>query len=1221
MFKLWRTTAIILAVACFMAVDLPAQSPGSPKDNQSQAVSKEKVKPAGVPGIQARSNPALAAIQRESGMADASQASKQKVAARTVVKSEPNLSGTAGTASQFSPDDDSSIPGAKSKSGPSLLLSTDTPVTWSDAFGTPTGTDQGTGLEYVSGSLYYLELDGRIWKLNASTGAVLQTIAKPSWLGGNSFGLLYDGTNFWTSSSDADLIYKCDINFSLISSFASPGDYPGGIATDGSYLYITNCSTNKVFKVTTSGSKLAEWTVSKAWPRGLVYKDGYLYINCENNIDETGTIVKMSTTTGLETAYYVAGGDFNRDLTINGNDLWSIDANRDKIVKATGFFSGGGGGSVTELTMGTASSSSLSATNDSKMFKVYASGAGSLEVVLDGPSSADFDLYVRRDSEPTTTSYDARPYTSSSDETATLTVSSAGWYYIMVRSDDGSGSFSIVARLTTSGVTELALGTASSSSLAATGAYKMYKVYATGAGSLEVVLDGPAEADFDLYVKRDSEPTTTSYDARPYSSSSDETASLTVLSAGWYYIMILSDAGSGSFSIVANLDTGTDILLTLGTAYSSSLAATGTFEMFRVYATSTGTLEVVLDGPADADFDLYVKRGTEPTTTSYDARPYTGSSDETASLTVTSAGWYYIMILSDAGSGSFSIVARLTTSGVTELTLGTAYSSSLSATGDSRMFKVYATDAGSLEVVLNGPADADFDLYVKRDSEPTTSSYDARAYTGSSDETATLTVTSAGWYYIMIRSDGGSGSFFIVARLTIIDVTELTLGTASSSSLSATGTFKMFRVYATSTGSLEVVLDGPGNADFDLYVKRDTQPTTTSYDARPYTGSSDETATLPVSSAGWYYIMIRSATGSGSFTIVARLTPDTPGSLRLVAGSLNAAAGATIDLPLTLENSSAQVRGVQFVVSIDPASAASFLSVSTGSRCSGWTVSNNATTGGQTIVLYSGSGNSIATGTGEILKLSLRVASGLTSGSSFAVRLSAAQLSDNNNNPLTTTLVSGTVTIGGCTLPGDVTADGAVNIFDIIKLVDFVLGRQNPTSTQLDCGDLDDTGALNIFDIIALVDKVLGRTSLLAAAGALPQWTQLDQQLERLDLEPLQLERLRQDLRLIYESHSGQRLVLPQAFSLEQNQPNPFNPSTTISYQIPEGDSPLVSLMIYDLRGRLVRTLVEELRGPGSYNAFWDGTDHSGRQVPSGIYLYRLKAGNYSQARKMVLVK
>ncbi len=106
---------------------------------------------------------------------------------------------------------------------------------------------------------------------------------------------------------------------------------------------------------------------------------------------------------------------------------------------------------------------------------------------------------------------------------------------------------------------------------------------------------------------------------------------------------------------------------------------------------------------------------------------------------------------------------------------------------------------------------------------------------------------------------------------------------------------------------------------------------------------------------------------------------------------------------------------------------------------------------------------------------------------------------------------------------------------------------------------------------------------------------------------------------------NGQALALkaslPKAFGLAQNFPNPFNPSTTISYDIPEGKEAQVVLNVYNMRGQLVRTLVDEVKSEGSYQVQWDGADNFGRRVSSGVYFYRIKAGDFSQTRKMVILK
>ncbi|TES92857.1 MAG: T9SS type A sorting domain-containing protein [Candidatus Cloacimonadota bacterium] len=97
---------------------------------------------------------------------------------------------------------------------------------------------------------------------------------------------------------------------------------------------------------------------------------------------------------------------------------------------------------------------------------------------------------------------------------------------------------------------------------------------------------------------------------------------------------------------------------------------------------------------------------------------------------------------------------------------------------------------------------------------------------------------------------------------------------------------------------------------------------------------------------------------------------------------------------------------------------------------------------------------------------------------------------------------------------------------------------------------------------------------------------------------------------------------LPSKFSLRGCYPNPFSKTTMISFQCPvTGDKTEISLRIYDLSGRIVKTLVDEECRPGYYTAKWDGRDRTGKKVSSGIYFYRLNAGDFESVKKLILLK
>ncbi|MFQ5751209.1 MAG: T9SS type A sorting domain-containing protein [bacterium] len=109
---------------------------------------------------------------------------------------------------------------------------------------------------------------------------------------------------------------------------------------------------------------------------------------------------------------------------------------------------------------------------------------------------------------------------------------------------------------------------------------------------------------------------------------------------------------------------------------------------------------------------------------------------------------------------------------------------------------------------------------------------------------------------------------------------------------------------------------------------------------------------------------------------------------------------------------------------------------------------------------------------------------------------------------------------------------------------------------------------------------------------------------------------VRTDIATSVDPSSGS---IPEKFELSQNYPNPFNPETKFTYFVTAKSN--VSLIIYDLLGRKVKTLVHEFKEPGNYSIIWNGRDDFSNKVSSGLYLARMVAGNYSQIRKIVLQK
>jgi flagellar hook assembly protein FlgD len=95
--------------------------------------------------------------------------------------------------------------------------------------------------------------------------------------------------------------------------------------------------------------------------------------------------------------------------------------------------------------------------------------------------------------------------------------------------------------------------------------------------------------------------------------------------------------------------------------------------------------------------------------------------------------------------------------------------------------------------------------------------------------------------------------------------------------------------------------------------------------------------------------------------------------------------------------------------------------------------------------------------------------------------------------------------------------------------------------------------------------------------------------------------------------------TLPIAYNLYNAYPNPFNPVTTLRYDLPE--DALVNITIYDIMGRIVKTMVNTQQNAGYKSIQWNATNNLGQPVSAGLYLYTIQAGKFRQTKKMVLLK
>ncbi len=209
--------------------------------------------------------------------------------------------------------------------------------------------------------------------------------------------------------------------------------------------------------------------------------------------------------------------------------------------------------------------------------------------------------------------------------------------------------------------------------------------------------------------------------------------------------------------------------------------------------------------------------------------------------------------------------------------------------------------------------------------------------------------------------------------------------------------------------------------------------------------------------------------------------------------------------------------------------------------------------------------------------------------------------------------VCGAPTIGDCftscegVLPGDANTDGMLNISDVVFLVNL-LCHDGPPPNPLGNGDVNADCVIDGADLDYLIaymfeggpapmDCICGNPTVGDCPAAVPQIPQGE---PRIDFQ-------------------NDRNQIPQKFDLHKNIPNPFNPSTEISFALPQDSN--VSLVVYNLAGEQIRTLADGAYQRGVHRVVWDGRDTSGAMVSAGVYFYTLITPEYTETEKMVLIK
>ena len=200
---------------------------------------------------------------------------------------------------------------------------------------------------------------------------------------------------------------------------------------------------------------------------------------------------------------------------------------------------------------------------------------------------------------------------------------------------------------------------------------------------------------------------------------------------------------------------------------------------------------------------------------------------------------------------------------------------------------------------------------------------------------------------------------------------------------------------------------------------------------------------------------------------------------------------------------------------------------------------------------------------------------------------------------------------------GDVNGDGVVSILDMVLVV-RQLGESVPPGSPV---DLNGDGIVSIFDLIRIAQGIAGSSAAPAAGAGSVDAAMIEAWIAQVRLEDDGSIIFKQGIEILENLLAS---LIPEETALHHNYPNPFNPETWIPYQLAESAD--VTLIIHDINGKLVRRLALGHQAAGTYRSrsravYWDGRNHLGESVASGLYFYTLTAGKFTATRKMLILK
>lgn len=456
-------------------------------------------------------------------------------------------------------------------------------------------------------------------------------------------------------------------------------------------------------------------------------------------------------------------------------------------------------------------------------------GETKLEIKTSG-GTGDVDMYVRQGALPTLSTYDLRPYQSGNNETATISNPAAGNWYIMLH---GYAAYSSVSLL------------ADHSRLLAKVATPVFSpVPGTYNGQVSVVISCATTGATIRYTTDRTDPTASS---PIYTAPVLLTASNQLRARAFFPSYTDSDVKLGDYTInnttaITNLADGVTLTGRSGTVSSV------TYYKLEVPADQSSLLIKTSGGTGDCD--LYVRRGSLPTTSTYDYRPYAGGNNEEVAVTNPVAGTWYVMLHGYTAYSGVSLLGDYTR--VLGIVATPLFSPAPGAyTGSVAVSLSCATPGATVRYTTNGTVPTSTSLVYAGPITLTAASTTVKAqafktdYTNSAVASGVYTVTAGG------------------------GLTTLTDGVSKTGLSGTTGSERHFLIRVPVGQNKLVVKTSGGTGDCDLYIRRASEATTTTYDYRPYLSGNNESVEIINPAADDWYIMLRGFSAYSSVSLLA----------------------------------------------------------------------------------------------------------------------------------------------------------------------------------------------------------------------------------------------------------------------------------------------------------------------------------------------------------------